>query len=196
MGSGCGRIGFEQSAAPDASAREIVIGADRGEVHDAEVRAGTYADDNYLGVDHVSVDYDANALVWFDLSAIDSNAIVSATLSLYVVLPGDGTVTIHRVREAWSDVSATWNVRVAGTAWLTSGARTPSSDVDTLAELSPVTIGTRVEVALPVDMVAEWIADPASNFGILLERGTDTQHIHFGAEEGTEWSTLRIEFAP
>jgi hypothetical protein len=190
-------------AAPDTppGTMMIVIGDDAAEVRDTEVNQAE--PDTVLGeFDHVSVDTPETTLLWFDLTGISPTVtVLSATLT--VTTDGGsadrngGTVTIHRMREAWLENEATWNLRAAGQTWALSGARPPSRDAAPMTTFQPNSVNASFNADLATAMVQEWVAQPATNFGIAIARGTSTQHVHFWAKEsGGNWPRLTLIVQP
>lgn len=187
--------------APDAppGATRVVIGARRDQVRDAEVWLAE--PDTATGtIDHISVDDAESALVWFDVSSLPAGAdVLGAFLTLTVADEADetgGTVMIYRLRESWDEAAATWNRRTGAATWMTSGARPPSRDGVELAELRPQVVGATYLVEIPAYVVEEWIAAPGDNAGLLLGRGSSTEHIHLRARESGVWTTLTVDLAP
>ena len=74
-------------------------------------------------------------LIKFDLSSIPANAtIVSATLSLWTAADFSTNARdykIYRVKRAWVEANATWNVYTTGNSWGTVGCSNTSTDYDT-----------------------------------------------------------------
>jgi hypothetical protein len=88
--------------------------------------------DAYVDVGHLTTPTSRRALILFDVSGIPSGATVSAaTLRLQVSL--NATTTSHnelvyRLRRAWSETQATWNVYTTGNSWTTAGAADTTND--------------------------------------------------------------------
>jgi hypothetical protein len=187
---------------PDASPHDspvtsmLVFGDDADELRDTEIWAAN-ATTNYGTGEHVSIDADESGLFWFDLTAIPSTkTVVSAKLTVTVsdeASESGGTATIHRLREAWVETEATWLLRANAQGWSVNGARSPSSDTASLASFTPAAKETSYEIVLPVALVQDWIADPATNFGLLIQQGTATEHVHLHGRESASWSSLQVE---
>jgi len=181
-------------AAIDAPPIEhIEVGGER--LRDTEIWI-MYPTTNYGTQDHTSVDLDETALIWFDLTAIEKT-VVGATMtietdSLSAATDG-GTVTVHRLREGWLEAEATWTLRSASQAWSVEGAQPPARDATPVATFSPDQLATRFEVELPVELVQAWIAEPATNFGLALVRGTTLSHIHFVSRDVGGGATLELD---
>jgi hypothetical protein len=176
-------------APPDAPADALVmieIGDDPAEVRDTEIWM-VNPDTPQGGGNHFSIDFMESGLVWFDLTGVDPDlTIASATLTVTVADasdPGNGTATIHRMREAWVESEATWNVRAIGQAWSIAGARPPASDAASIADFKPKMTETAYSVSLPTSLIQAWVDDPATNFGLVFVRGTTTDHVHIHTRE-------------
>lgn len=195
-----GACGGGPEGGSDASpgATVLVVGEERSELRDTEL--APYApDDNKGDVDHISVETEVS-LVWFDLSGVPAGATpVKATLNLHTTDDADeqgGTVLVYRMLEGWDEGAATWRAATATRQWPTPGAGPPAREDAPLVTLRPNREHAPFDVALPVEVVRGWLADPATNFGLVLVRGTSGQHVHFGSREGSRWSKLRLELRP
>jgi len=119
------------------------------------------------------------SLVKFDTAAIDAMYPVNSA-KLQVWVDGYGstgqphTLMAHNVLTPWTEMTATWK-----TPWAT-----PGGDVDVnpagQASISKTDVGKWVEVDV-TPLVAQWVADPASNNGVLLR-----------AVMGAAYSTFRL----
>ena len=183
-------------APPDAAWQQIVIGDNANEVRDTEIWIDFPMQN--MGTDnHVSVDLNESGLFWFDLTSVDADlTVVKATLTVKVsdsADEGGGTVTIHRLREAWVEGEATWVARATNQAWSVAGARPPTaSDNATLATFSPAATETSYDIQLPPSLIEDWTNDPALNFGLLFVRGTSLQHVHIHSRESGAPAKLTI----
>lgn len=76
-----------------------------------------------------------------------------------------------------------------------NGAGSPdSSDATAVGSFIPMAIDTAYDIALPIDMVQEWIDDPTINFGLLFLPGTATEHVHIATREaGAAWAKLSVD---
>ena len=116
-----------------------------------------------------------NILIKWDLSAIPSGAkIQNATLHLYQSgLLGDGKddlyeVSVHKIINHDPDISkCTWANYDGANPW-TGGANGGLNDVAAAEDIQMVdkTIGYKQWDV--TQMVQDWVADPASNFGMIL----------------------------
>lgn len=180
----------------DAAILQVVIGDDPDELRDTTLQ-GAVPNQGFGAQGHMSVDDSEPSLVWFDLTAIPTTrTVVSATLSVPVAdqaSEAGGLVQLHRLRERWVEMEATWLSRTATLTWSTSGARAPAIDPTPVASFSPAAVATRYDVVLPPALVQAWIADPAANFGILFNEGTAPEHVHLGTRESASWCRLTLE---
>ena len=184
-------------AATDGLVTEmLVFGDDASELRDSEVWE-TQPTTVQGGYDHFSIDGSEFGLLWFDLTSIPSTkTVMSATLRVTVADNADeggGTVGVHRLREAWVESEATWNLRATGQAWSVAGARTPASDAVPVATFTPAAVETAYDIVLPPALVQEWITTPAINYGVVFAPGTSTEHVHVHSRESGVWSVLTVE---
>lgn len=177
----------------------VVIGANASQMLDTEIW-GDNPGTNYGAQNHMSIDETESSLVWFEATVIPAQAtVMSATLRVRTsdeAASDGGTVTVHRLREAWAETEATWLARASGQPWSLSGARPPARDLAAVASFSPDAVDTTFTVALPASLVQDWVARPAMNFGVILIRGTTSQHVHFRTKESGAWSTLTVVYQP
>jgi len=183
---------------PDAPPGTMVVvaGADPSQLRDTELWSEEPLT-GHGGDNHFSVDTAELGLVRFDLSMVPPGAtVLKATLGLRTLDEASedgGTVLVFRLREGWDEAEATWNERMAGKPWATDGALPPSRDPMPLADLSPQQVFTPYQTELPPELVQEWLAQPQTNFGIAIARGTSSQHVHLRSRESSSWSTLTLE---
>jgi hypothetical protein len=179
----------------DAAPIELTFGDDPAEVHDTEIWLSNPSTNYGTGV-HFSIDLNESGLVWFDLTSVPAGKTVTAAkLTLTVADYADaanGTATIHRLREAWIEAEATWTVRATNQAWSVAGARSPASDMAPAATFTPAAIETAYDVTLPPALVQSWIDDPAMNFGLVIMRGTSTNHVHIHSRDSGTAPKLTI----
>jgi hypothetical protein len=194
----CGGTEPIMDAGPDVppGTTVIVVGADRSQLRDTEVTG--YDPDITSGeVDHFSVDELEVGLLAFSLPELPPGlTLQKATLELRTTDDADeggGTVLVYRVREAWDELAATWIQRMPGTPWAKPGAASPSRDDDPIATLRPDREYATFTLALPVDLIRQWVADPEANHGLAFVRGTSQQHVHLGSRESPAWSKLTLE---
>lgn len=115
----------------------------------------------------------ARPLIAFDLTAVPMTAtIVSAVLDLTVVTPDPQpiTVTVQPLLRFWDEPSATWLEAFAGAAWQEPGAGATGVDRGPALEPALVLPGGSNELSADLtDLVSAWVANPANNFGVLLQ---------------------------
>ncbi len=118
-------------------------------------------------------------LVKFDLSAIPPGSLVtSASLRLFEHAAGgvgSRTLSLRRVQAAWDEAGATWNERLAGTAWSQPGCGADDADRSAaeagsvVLDGSPannfVTLGSGAGL---VAVIQGWLDGLYPNHGILL----------------------------
>jgi hypothetical protein len=196
--------GADARGAPDASIDAppgivtVVVGASKSQLRDTEI---TLADPDvtYGDQDHLSVDDNELSLLRFDLSGVPAGSLTKATLKVLTTDDASedgGTVLVYRMLEGWDEADATWFLRAINQQWTSAGANPPSREDTPIAQLRPNQTFKSFEIALPVPLVAAWRADPASNFGLALVRGTSSQHVHLASRERGQWSTLTLELRP
>jgi hypothetical protein len=187
--------------APDAppGTLVLVVGSDPSHLRDTELWLDEPVS-GHGGDSHFSVDNTELGLIKFNLSMVPAGAtVLKATLGVYSADEASedgGTVVVYRVREDWDEGEATWFERKSGQAWAKEGAQPPSRETTPLAELRPQQIFAPYEAELPLQVVQDWLAQPQSNFGIAIVRGTSVQHVHLRSRESGKWSTLRLELRP
>ena len=188
--------GSADAALDGATVQQVVLGDNIAELRDAEIW-NDFPTTNYGSGDHFSVDLNESGLLWFDLTAIGTNkTVLSAKLVITVADAADeggGTVLIHRLREAWIESEATWSVRATNQAWSVNGARPPSSDAAPVAMFSPAAVTTAYDVTLPTSLVQAWVADPATNYGLVFVRGTSLEHVHIRTRETATPAKLIVD---
>lgn len=138
---------------------------------------------NYGARDRMCADTttdDRRILIRIDVSALPAGAeVVKADLHIWT-----GTSTndlsnqidsIYRVLEAWDEGNqdgvagaASWNERKAGSPWTVAGAGVGSRDEVVVGSFTPAALDTEYVVPLEPDLIRGWVADPASNFGIVI----------------------------
>lgn len=144
-----------------------------------------------------SVDDEANesSLFWFDLSQIPANAtVMSATFRIRSDDTDDnGTVNAFVMLQSWVELEATFLTRAGTQTWATPGARPPSRATTMIGSFAPTTTQTYFNVALAPAAVQPWIANPATNFGFILVRGTANDHLHFHMKESSFPPRLTVD---
>ncbi|HEY64438.1 MAG TPA: DNRLRE domain-containing protein, partial [Caldilineae bacterium] len=116
-----------------------------------------------------------HALLRFDLSnQLPAGAVVTkAWLDVYPIARSNSntqTLEVYEVLRAWDEMQATWQQAAIGMLWGQPGANGESVDrapepVDRV-EVSQLNQWVSLDVT---SLVAKWVADPASNHGMLLK---------------------------
>ena len=115
-------------------------------------------------------------LLRFDLTLIPPTAnIVTATLRLYLVAPPahDLRAFVHGMLRPWDEATATWEAPGAGPPWAVPGAQGAGSDHMAWASDSQfVELGDRWYDFDVTELVRGWVANPATNYGLILLAGS------------------------
>ncbi len=126
-----------------------------------------------------------HAMLKFDLSSIPAGStITSATLTLWTGTNfGDraGTVEVYRVKRAWIDSQATWNVYTTGNNWTTAGCDDTTNDREA-ANIGSQSVGnvaanTQVDITLTASAIQEMISGGSfTNNGFMLRNTNDADY--------------------
>ena len=137
----------------------------------------------------------ANALIRFDVTDIPQEALIkAATLKLTIIGSGTGDdrlmdVSSYGVRRPWNESEVTWNEARSGDAWAAGGCNDTEVDRDPVPSDTDTITGTTQSPVLTVtDLVQGWVADPASNYGLLLRGGGTQSGVYSFAS--SEWSNV------
>lgn len=126
-----------------------------------------------------------HSLLWFDLTSLTPGTQVTAAQVSVVRLDyGDetpGPIEVRLLSESWVEgtnsgspgTGASWTTRDGSTAWTTGGGTTSQL----LGTVTPT--ATEVLLPLPASVVQAWVADPATNHGILVTSSSIGTHFHF-----------------
>ncbi|MBT8494180.1 MAG: DNRLRE domain-containing protein [Deltaproteobacteria bacterium] len=113
-----------------------------------------------------------HGLLRFDLSSVPTTAtVIGAELEVWTNFSPSqgGTAQLFRISEEWEEATATWNQRSTGVAWTDAGGTTAGeavASITTVNESFFESLEQRLE--LPIGLVADWVAEPASNNGLLF----------------------------
>ena len=152
--------------------------------------SNSYGDDPWLVTDGSPLG--ATLLSW-DLSAIAPGVdVTKATIALEVLDESIDTYEMYGVSRAWNEQEANWLTASSGEFWELEGAD-GSSDRNELSvgEVNGAAIGA-LEVPLNAEglaLVSQWINNPASNHGLVLQDylaasdGLDVASKDFGTRE-------------
>lgn len=146
------------------------------------------------GDDPAGTGRDSSALLFFDLSSIPPNAVVSAaSLTLWVTDATAQGYPIYASNRAWLESQATWNRAAIGAAWQSAGAQGAADrDPTLLATLAVSATGSRSTKlnASGIAKLQDWIANPSSNFGFVVASTSLTDKLAFASSE-TNWASRR-----
>jgi hypothetical protein len=135
-------------------------------------------------------DVDERILLHFDIDAIPTTATVfDVQLSITVTQANALAIwSVHPVLEQWSEGTAdgtagaaNFTQRMPGTAWAIPGAGMPGSSGLAFATIRPNALGL-INAVLPAQPVQNWVANPATNFGMIFFN-SDTDTARFAASE-------------
>jgi len=169
----------------DVPAYEVTLSP----VQDAIISAwmpSNHGADEHLRVRQPGV---ASALLQFDLSGLPAGAeVMWGRLRLYGPSGSNENrlyMTAYPLERAWSEEQVTWLEAAAGIGWDEPGATNDHGD--------PVGWGWIetpgwVQLDLDTSLLAGWLADPASNHGLLVRgEGTENREVAFWffSREGT-----------
>jgi len=211
LASACGRVGFGTVAEPpidaavDAPPNAVTLTLPA--TADTFMSAAASSDSNFGGSEMLVLN-DAPArrpLLRFDTTSLPSGATVfSATLSL-VATGSDPTAskgTVHVVREDWVEGTnngaigeASWIARKPGVAWMAEGANPPSSDLATSGVFA-VGLPGRYDIAIDRTVVGNWLADPPTNFGIVITCACAMQLVSRENAAAADRPTLTVIYVP
>jgi len=127
-----------------------------------------------------------NGLIRFDLAGVPpqalSNGVRGAALSLYTGSRSNSNSTeyaAYQVNRPWVENQSTWLQAAAGQPWSQAGANGVPGDRSGTALDSRLLESVNVRWGLDVtDAVVNWLANPASNNGLLL-RATDPDEVEY-----------------
>ncbi|MEM7411296.1 MAG: LamG-like jellyroll fold domain-containing protein [Myxococcota bacterium] len=110
-------------------------------------------------------------LIEFDFTGLpDPIHVVSAVLRLEASKHSStDTVTVHRLRESWTEAGATWQTRDGSTPWANEGGT-----FDATPSASFVFDGTGPKAVDVTPLVREWLEEGQPNYGMLLQSPDDT----------------------
>lgn len=130
-------------------------------------------------------------LIAFDLAGIPSYATIQqATLSMWILYgypTGQSlSVSAHQLLRDWKESEATWNKATSSVSWEVSGARGQTDSVSTPTD-SKILLNSNTWVSFDLtSLVAQWVANPASNHGVLLKGpGVGSMYFKIPASEYT-----------
>jgi len=132
-----------------------------------------YMYDNYANAVEMAVrtGNEKAALLRFDLSIIPAGSQVrQARLELYLTSgTRDMTLAAYQLLRGWDEAQATWKSPRSGEQWAQDGASGEWVDVVPYQASEALLHASGEWVSLPLtNLVDAWVADPASNHGVIL----------------------------
>jgi len=129
--------------------------------------------DNYANAVEMAVrtGNEKAALLRFDLSIIPASSQVrQARLELYLTSgTRDMTLAAYQLLRGWDEAQATWKSPRSGEQWAQDGASGEWVDVVPYQASEALLHASGEWVSLPLtNLVDAWVADPASNHGVIL----------------------------
>ncbi len=175
LANGNTRVLQQPLAAALQTATIIGLQPDAAESNDAEIWAqspnNNYGDSAETWVSSKTNDT-TRSLLRFNMSKVPAGSkILGAFMSLHRQSGGGGDqpVSAHRITQAWSEDSVTWNDREFGTNWDTAGG-----DFDTNAiATTPVGVGDQHYEWDIAPLVQAWVDGSYPNYGVALSAAID-----------------------
>ena len=149
-------------------------------------------DTNFGGIGtlrlHPNSDGRERILIKFDISQIDPSTFVAeAKLNLYAWYRTETygvEAHAYRVRRNWNEGQATWNRASAGNLWEAAGGKDPLSDFDPSSVATATLSYTSQWYTWDVTAMArDWVANPATNQGVLIVAEGLGNHYQFRSSE-------------
>ncbi len=132
---------------------------------------------------------DFSSLIRWDLGSIATGATVtSATITINVVKSSNDVFELYELKRPWTESEATFNQASAGAAWEIAGA-SGAGDRGSIVlgtVTAPQTGLTTIELdAAGVAAVQSWVANPATNYGLIFQDYTNatTDDLDFNSSE-------------
>ncbi len=182
---------FDAVTGDAAGSRELAFAAE------ATTLSAASPEQSFAGDDVIEVAVDARAaLVRFDLTALPRTAVIEdAVLELAVLPPPAQTsgvpVALFPVLEPWLEDEATWSERATGEPWAAPGVAPPSRGETPWAAFDPDRAAETHRIPLGLEP-AGWVADPASNHGLVLVAGGGPTELW--SDEGSEPPRLTVRY--
>jgi hypothetical protein len=133
-----------------------------------------------------------HAIVEFDLSRIPNVGVKQAMLTLHVTAAPVGSVTYgaYNISDFWQSNAATWNTRVATTAWTTAGGDTAAAATGT-ATLTAAS--TTAQFNITADVRGWYNGNP--NYGTLIkdQAANDLFTTIFGSKEASNATSPELD---
>jgi acid phosphatase type 7 len=143
---------------------------------------------------------DQYVLIKWDLSSITPGTNVSSTsVKLNITNPSPYTYEAYRLKKAWAETAATWNLYATGKAWEVAGANgTLDRDAKIVGAITPSATGDQT-FSLSANLVQGWVDNPSSNHGIILADTANHDGMSFRSREWTTSSQrprLNVDLGP
>ena len=134
---------------------------------------------------------DQISLIRWDTTPIPSSSTVtSVALTFNVITTSTDRYEVYEALRAWDEPTATYQLAASGQPWLVPGASgTTDHAGDVLGTLTGPSTGlVTIQLnVLGVAMVQDWITDPSSNYGIMIQDLADatTDDLDLSSSEAT-----------
>jgi hypothetical protein len=192
-------------ASIDAPAAATIRFGDRGDslpntFFDTFLSGGTDEPDNFgAHADlHLISNDEEPILIRVDVSVIPVLATITGARLRFEVsaesIPAGRAIEVFEMNEAWdegnrdnTEGTANHAERAENTEWSAHGAMPPSRDATAIATetiAAAIDAGGELVIDLPPQLIAGWVASPATNFGIALLVAGDGFYCELGATEG------------
>ncbi len=125
-------------------------------------------------------------LRWTSLTIPAGSTVKSATLTLTVTNPTDGTYELYALKRDWSQSQSNWNSYKTGDNWETSGAKGASDRGATVVGTvtAPSTGQCTITLnAAGIALVQSWVDDPSTNNGLIIADPTVSDGLVFDSRE-------------
>lgn len=138
-----------------------------------------------------------HCLLSFDLSSIPStNTVVNGCIRVAIGDASGANYPGYQLLRNWSQTQVTWQRAKTGITWQVPGAWGPlDSGATTVATIPKNSLGWQSFV-LSKDLIQAWVANPATNFGIVFGNDNSTDGLSISTQEDatnapqlTVWST-------
>lgn len=128
----------------------------------------------------------ATLLKWDLLDIPAGSEVQAATITVYVTGRTSDTYEIYAAARDWDETTVSWLESAAGVAWQVPGAQGVSDrDSVIIGTLSAANTGLNTYIlnAAGLALVQQWIDDPASNRGIMIQDYVASNGMDFHARE-------------
>lgn len=130
---------------------------------------------------------DLYSLIRCNLASIPPGTTVeSATLSLTVFDVSTNSYSVHPLLRDWVQAGANWQRFAVGSNWQTAGAKGSQDRGASFGSISASQLG-EYQLSLPISLVQQWVDEPASNRGLLMQSTSSSNGVDF---RSSEYSTV------